>query len=389
MKSRTITGRNPSSGEALEITVADGHIQDISPGCAEDGVWLSPGFIDLQVNGYMGSDINSRVVNPEVVISLTRKMLATGVTTFLPTIITSSEENIEASLRAIVEARRMSPMVAHAVPFVHVEGPHISSADGARGAHAKEHVRPPSLAEFERWQAASNNLVGMVTISPHGQDALEYIATLSKRGVRVAIGHTDASPAQIHAAAQAGATLSTHLGNGLRSPLPRHPNLLWAQLAEDRLTATFIADGHHLPADTLEVMLRAKGICRSVLVSDAVALGGMPAGIYDAAVGGQVEVTSDGRITATGGKDYLAGAYSPLMDGISRVARMEKFSLGEAVQMATENPGRFVGRRGTLHIGADADLVQFRWDEEAATLKIQTVQVKGEIWQRGISDTET
>jgi N-acetylglucosamine-6-phosphate deacetylase len=195
--------------------------------------------------------------------------------------------------------------------------------------------------------------------------------------VVVAVGHSHATPAQIHAAADAGAVLSTHLGNGLASPIPRHPNLLWAQLADDRLAATFIADGHHLPTDTLKSMVRAKGIDRSILISDAVALGGMPVGIYQADVGGAVEVTRDGRVIgATGG--FLAGAYAPLTDGIAHAAAIDGIALGGAIQMATENPGRFTGRRGTLHIGAEADLVLFDWNASVSALEIQTVLVQGE-----------
>lgn len=281
MKFKSITGRDPWSGKPLKITIEDGQIQAIAPGSADESAWLSPGFIDLQANGYFGYDLNSGTFDPDVVISLTRKMISTGVTTYLPTIVTSSEERITASLCSIAEARRIDPIVAHVLPYAHVEGPFISPEDGPRGAHPREHVRPASLAEFDRWQAASNNLVGMVTLSPHREDALKFISVLAGKGILMAIGHSDATPAHIHAAADAGAMLSTHLGNGLGSPLSRHPNLLWAQLAEDRLTACFIADGHHLPIDTLKAMLRAKGIDRSVLVSDVIALGGMPVGIHD------------------------------------------------------------------------------------------------------------
>ncbi len=378
MRSKTITGRDPSTGEPLEITIEDGRIRKISRAAAADSAWLSPGFIDLQINGYLGSDLNSGTVDPGVVIELTRKMISTGVTTYLPTIITASEEKISDALRAISEARRINPIVAHAVPFVHVEGPYISPEDGPRGAHAREHVRPPNLAEFDRWQSASNDVVGMVTISPHREDALEYISVLANKGVLLSIGHSDATPAQIHAAAYAGATLSTHLGNGLGSPIPRHPNLLWAQLADDRLAAGFIADGHHLPADTLKVMLRAKGIDRSFLVSDAVALGGMRVGIYETPIGGTVEVTADGRVMSASGGRFLAGAYLPLKDGVAHVAGMDGFSLKDAVQMATENPGRFVGNQGRLRIGADADLVRFHWEPGSTKLQIQTVLLQGE-----------
>jgi N-acetylglucosamine-6-phosphate deacetylase len=377
MTSRSITGRDPSTGNVLEVILEDGRIRAIIPSPVEEAPWLSPGFIDLQVNGYLGSDVNSDEVDPDVILTLTDKMLALGVTTFLPTIITASEEKIIRALRAIADARRAYPLVAHAVPFVHVEGPFISPNDGPRGAHALEHVRPANLAEFQRWQAACGNLVGMVTVSPHDDSALELISALANKGVVVAIGHSDATPAQIHAAADAGATLSTHLGNGLGSPLPRHPNLLWAQLAEDRLAATFIADGHHLPTDTLKSMLRAKGIGRSILVSDVVSLGGMPVGVYQTDVGGAVEVTADGRVISASGGGFLAGAYRPLTDGIAHAASLDDVSLGGAIQMATENPGHFVGRNGTLHIGAHADLVLFEWNTAANALEIQTVLVAG------------
>jgi N-acetylglucosamine-6-phosphate deacetylase len=380
MKSRSITGRDPSTGNVLEVIIENGHIRAIIPSPVEEAPWLAPGFIDLQVNGYLGSDVNSDDLDPDVILALTHKMLALGVTTFLPTIITASEQKIIRALRAIAEARRAYPLVAHAVPFVHVEGPFISPNDGPRGAHPLENVRPADLAEFQRWQAACGNLVGMVTVSPHDDKALEWISALAYKGIVVAIGHSHATPAQIHAAADAGATLSTHLGNGLGSPLPRHPNLLWAQMAEDRLAATFIADGHHLPTDTLKSMLRAKGISRSILVSDVVSLGGMPMGVYQADVGGAVEVTADGRVISASGGSFLAGAYCPLTDGIAHAASLDGVSLGGAIQMATENPGHFVGRNSTLHIGGDADLVLFEWSPHrpaANALEIQTVLVAG------------
>jgi N-acetylglucosamine-6-phosphate deacetylase len=371
---QSIHGRDPVSGRLVEVLVENGLIRSIAPGRAEEDVWLAPGFIDLQVNGYAGFDLNGESIKPELVEALMYRLFADGVTTFLPTIVTASEDRIVAALRAITEARSRSPLVSHAIPFVHVEGPHISPADGPRGAHPREHVRPPDIAEFERWQSASGGLVGMVTLSPHWDPALPYIAHLANRGCVAAIGHTDCEPSRIHEAADAGAVLSTHLGNGVAGELPRHPNLLWAQLADDRLAASFIADGHHLPADTLKAALCAKGTERSILVSDAVALGGMPPGEYETSVGGKVESSAEGRISIVGTRT-LAGAALPLKAGIATVARLPGFSLRDAILMATENPGRFTGGRGVLRAGADADLVQFRWNGEG--IEIVNVFVRG------------
>jgi N-acetylglucosamine-6-phosphate deacetylase len=260
-----------------------------------------------------------------------------------------------------------------------VEGPHIAPEDGPRGAHPLAYVRPPNLAEFTRWQSASGNLVGMVTLSPHYSNACEYIHALSQQGIFVSLGHSGATQDQIHAAASAGARLSTHLGNGVASPLPRHPNLIWAQLAEDRMSATMIADGHHLPVDTLQVMLRAKTVQRAILISDLVMLAGMPPGEYETPVGGKVELHADGTLNMAGTR-FLAGATATLKDAIAYVAGNTGFSLGDAITMTTENPGRFVGGRGALRVGAPADLIRFRMKEGASSLTIEDVIVQGKGW---------
>ncbi|MGC2162503.1 MAG: amidohydrolase family protein, partial [Silvibacterium sp.] len=364
MSVQVFTGRNPEDGMPIQLTVADGLVQSIETGQRgdegqhDDEAWLSAGLIDLQVNGFGGEDLNADSVDPNTVVRLTRKIVAAGVTTYLPTIITASEEKIVKALRAIAEARRGDGLVAQTVHSVHVEGPHISPEDGARGAHPREYARPPSLAEFDRWQNACGGMVGMVTMSPHYENSAAYVAGLVSRGVHVAIGHTAADSQQIRAAVDAGARLSTHLGNGIAGELPRHPNPLWTQMADDRLTATLIADGHHLPADTFKVMVRAKGLHRSILVSDAVALAGMPAGTYDAPVGGRVELHEGGRLNVAG-TNVLAGAALALKDAIPRAMSMGGLSLADALRMATENPGRFAGGGGLLRVGEPANLIRF------------------------------
>jgi N-acetylglucosamine-6-phosphate deacetylase len=376
MKSHSITGRDALTGQPLRIAIEDDRIQEIGPGPASETAWLSPGFVDLQVNGYYGCDLNGETVDADTVIALVMRLAATGVTTFLPTIISASEERIVRALCAVAKARKASALAAHVIPFVHVEGPFLSPENGACGAHPRDQIRPPNLAEFERWQSASGGLAGMVTLSPHWENAPEFIATLAGKGTLVSIGHTHASPEQIHAAAAAGAKLSTHLGNGIASTLPRHPNPIWSQLADDRLTATFIPDGHHLPADTLKVMLRAKTIARSILISDAAALGGMAPGMYQAPIGGRVELRADGRLSMAGTQS-LAGAALPLKDGIGNCVSSGICTLADAVRMTTENPGRLAGNRGVLRPGATADLVRFTLHPEENRMKIHSVLIEG------------
>ena len=217
----------------------------------------------------------------------------------------------------------------------------------------------------------------MVTLSPHYAEAPAYIAALTARGVHVAIGHTDAAPHEITAAVDAGAVLSTHLGNGAHGTLPRHPNLLWTQLAEDRLAASFIADGHHLPAETLTAMVRAKGLERCLLVSDAVALAGLPPGRYRTPVGGEVELTAGGP--ARRGRHALPGRGGALARrrGGGRGAPGPDHA-GRRRPHGHAQPGRFAGgRRGTLRLGAPADLVRFRWQPGDETLHVEAVLAAG------------
>src|SRR5262249_51041292 len=142
----------------------------------------------------------------------------------------------------------------------HVEGPHISPDDGPRGAHPRRWVRPPDVDEFHRWQEAARGHIRLVTVAPEWPEAPRYIEALVGEGIVISLGHTNANGAQIAAAASAGATMSTHLGNGAHAILQRHPNYIWEQLAEDRLMASFIVDGIHLPKSFVKVALRAKSV---------------------------------------------------------------------------------------------------------------------------------
>jgi len=315
--------------------------------CA-DGTWLSPGFFDLQVNGFAGADYNSPRTSLEAIAKSLRVMFSTGVTRCLPTVITGSPENMLGALRNLANAKNNSAEGRAIVGF-HVEGPHISADDGPRGAHPRQWVRPPNLDEYRSWQEATSGYVKLVTISPEWPGAAQYIETLVGDGVVVSIGHTAATAMQIGDCVRAGATLSTHLGNGAHASLPRHPNYIWEQLAQDRLCASFIVDGLHLPESFLRVALRAKTLERSILVTDAVAPAMCEPGDY---MLGEVEVElkPDQRVVLRGGT-RLAGSSLRMDHAISNVMRIAGVSLDDAVAMATVNPSRLLGMEpeGSIH----------------------------------------
>ena len=177
----------------------------------------------------------------------------------------------------------------------------------------------------------------------------------------MAIGHTSANSEQIQAAVDAGASMSTHLGNGAHGSIRRHPNYLWDQIAEDRLACSLIADGHHLPPAVVKTIVRAKTVERCVLVSDITGMGGMPPGVYESTAGlGSVEVLEDGRLVVPGQRQLLAGAALPIGVGIVKVMEFANMSLESAVNMASLGPARIIQYRlPKLEVGAKADLVFF------------------------------
>ena len=376
--SQRILGRDPSTGSGIVVTTEGELIKAIEFGEHGEKQWLSAGFVDLQVNGYAGHDLNGLTLDVATVRSLCQAMLKVGVTTFLPTLITAPEVRLIAALRTIREACAQHTEVAAMVAGIHVEGPHIAPEDGPRGAHPAADVRPPSFGEFDRWQQAAGGLIKLVTVSPHWSEAPAYIRHLVKAGVTVSLGHTSADAGQITSAVDAGATLSTHLGNGSHAMMNRRHNHLWPQLAEDRLAAMFIADGHHLTSAQLKAMLRAKGPGRALVVSDTVALGGLPAGKYQTPIGGKVELKADGFLAIDDGTgNYLAGAALPLTAAIPVLVNQVGLTFGEAVTLMTSAPGRIVGGRGVLAVGQPADLVSFRWEPELSGLEIAGVWLRG------------
>lgn len=358
----SITGRHYATGQAICIMVQDGIIIAIEEADAADcHSILAPGLVDLQLNGYAGIDVNTSPLQPELIGSLTRKLWSEGVTAWYPTIITNSDEAIAQSVRAIAEACRTDTAAAEGVAGIHLEGPFISPQDGPRGAHDIAYVKPPNWDLFQRWQEAAEGRIRLVTISPEWPNAASFIASCTKEGVTVSIGHTAASPEQIQAAVSAGARMSTHFGNGAHLQLPRHPNYLWAQLAEDHLWTSVIADGFHLPDSVLKVVLRVKGK-QALLVSDAVFLSGMPAGRYETHIGGEVELTPEGRLELARQPELLAGSAQMLLWGVSHLTAAGLCGFADAWEMASIRPSELMGlaTKSGLTLGAPADVVLLR-----------------------------
>ena len=296
---------------------------------------ISSGLVDLQVNGFAGVDFNTETITADALDQALEAMLATGVTTCLPTLITAYPDQLEARFRALdaaVSGSRLGPMMC---PGYHLEGPFLNPGAGYAGCHPPGAMTAADPALIARMQSLITRPILMVTLAPELPGALELIKTLSQGGVIVALGHTAAGFAEIAAAADAGALLSTHLGNGMPQSAHKLENPIFAQLAEDRLQATFIADGIHLHPGALKVLLRAKGFDRAILTTDAVAGAVAAPGPYRFA-GMDILRTPEGAIRLPSGA--LAGSALCLDQAVRNIVGWGIATPEQALTMASDHP---------------------------------------------------
>ena len=330
--------------------------------CGFSGVRISSwflGFIDIQVNGFAGIDFNHPEFVGDDLVPVCEALLRTGVTRFCPTLITGSQERLKKGIGQILEAYEKHTLIKSMVLGIHLEGPYIAPEDGPRGVHSREYVSDPNWDEFFNLWRLSKGLVRIVTLAPERPGALDFIRRASEAGLVVGIGHCSPEADDIDAAVEAGAVLSTHLGNAAHQVLPRHNNYVQKQISHDGLMASIICDGKHLPHYFVKNLIRAKGKSRIILVTDAMAGAGAPEGRYT--LGDlEVEVGRD-RVSRLPGTPYLAGSSLTMDEAVGNCARFAGIRLVSAIAMATANPASlFDGFSGKLEPGERADLVLLR-----------------------------
>ena len=304
---------------------------------------MKNGFVDVQNNGWMGTDFAQPGLTVERVVQITRELVERGTVAYCPTLITSAPEVYRENLGVIARAMK-DPRVGRHILGVHLEGPFISPLPGAVGAHPRKYVQDPSIETFEKLQQYAEGNVRILTVAPERPGCVELIRHVAGAGVVVSMGHHLAGDEDLERAVQAGARLCTHLGNGIPNEIHRHNNPLWWQLACDDVSGMFITDGHHLPADLIKVALRAKTVDRFIVTSDASPLAGMPPGRYT--VFGDLPVVIDptGLIYSEKSKS-LAGSHSTILECMNRLASLKLLSEGELGTVGFDNPLRLLGRK--------------------------------------------
>jgi N-acetylglucosamine-6-phosphate deacetylase len=376
----TLIGHIPTLDGTYEITIRNKTIASLTPSDQQTDLCIGPTLFDIQVNGYGGR--TCRIASPDkqdALAYITQLLRENGVGWWLPTITTASAAALEAAFKGCAQALDEDADTAASIPGLHLEGPYISPVEGPRGAHPLEHVRPPDWEEFCRLQELSGGRIRLVTIAPEADGAVAFTKRCVQSGVAVAMGHTNLDRDALQRAVDAGATLSTHLGNGAHDQVQRHNNYLWYQLAERRAFASFISDGQHLPQECLYAMIHAKGLERSVLISDAVLLGGMKPGVYQ--MGDRsIEMLPSGRIVIPGTPN-LAGSASNLRECVEIAQDWAHLTHAQAWALASLNPARLLGleNRLSLQVGGEASLTVYRQttDTNGTHLAIAATWVAG------------
>jgi len=376
-----IRGKIPETESLMDIIVENGKVIQVSPyqkatRCDFGGtdLYACSGFFDPQVNGFAGVDFNSSRLTPEGLHQAALSLASTGVTRFLPTLITSSHERMVCQLKILAEALRKDPLLQNMCLGIHLEGPYISPEEGPRGVHLREFVRLPRWEELERFQEACEGRIKCVTIAPEVKGAIPFIEKAVTHGIVIGIGHTHATEEDLEQAVQAGARLSCHLGNAPSVLLPRYLSLIEKQLAMDQLMASIIVDGIHLPESVVKNYVRTKGIDRIILTTDSMAGAGAPSGRYT--LGDQeVEVGSD-RAARSVSTSRLAGSTLTMDRALTNVIRFAGIDLASAIRMAAKNEQRlFPEVRGEIISGESADLVLFEYQR---ILAIRSTWIEGE-----------
>jgi N-acetylglucosamine-6-phosphate deacetylase len=299
-------------------------------------------WIDLQINGYAGVDFNAPGLSVDQVIAVTERLERDGTAGYLPTFVTGDPEMVLANMRVLVEARVKNALCERNILGVHLEGPFISAEPGAVGTHPVEWVRPPSRELFDRYMDASGGLVKLVTVAAEVPGMPEFVKCLSDAGVAVSLGHQmAATPEEVEPCIAAGAKSYTHLGNGIPNLIPRHNNVLFTALADDRVSVMFIPDGHHLPDTMLKVFTRAAAMKRLVAVSDAQYPAGMPPGDYDVC-GAKARLEPSGLLWNPA-RNCLVGATTPMGAMMDLLQKRIGLTLDECRMIGRDNPLALIG----------------------------------------------
>ncbi len=313
---------------------------------------LAPAFFDVHIHGAKGHDVME--ASPEALAAMGSFLAERGTGSFLATTVTAPLDATLRSLSGLAKLLARPPVEGQARPIgIHLEGPFLSHT--RRGAQPAEHLLKPDIATFDRLFEAAEGCIRLMTLAPELPGAVELTAHATARGVKVSLGHSDATAAETRAAIAAGAVSATHTFNAMRPLAAREPGILGTVLTCDELYAELICDGIHVAPEMVKLWWRAKGLEKAILVTDAMSATGMPDGEYQ--LGNFAVQVASGRAMARG---VLAGRVLTLDRALSNFMEFTGASLEQALRLATANPAAMTGlgdQAGSVAVGIPASLV--------------------------------
>ena len=318
------------------------------------GATLAPAFFDVHMHGAAGHDVME--ATPEALLAVGGFLASRGTGSYLATTVTASKDATLRALAGLAKLVAKAPDEARhkAWPIgIHLEGPFLSHAK--KGVQPAEHLLTPDIATFDRFFDASEGHIKLMTMAPELPGAVELVAHASARGVRVSLGHSDATSAETRAAIAAGAASATHTFNAMRPLDHREPGILGTVLTTDSLYAELICDGIHTAPELVKLWWRAKGPERAILVTDAMSAAGMPDGEYH--LGGFAVQVANGKAMARG---VLAGSVLTLDRALTNFLEFTGADLEQGLRLLSTNPATMTGfqdRAGSLAVGQKANLV--------------------------------
>jgi len=380
---QTLEGLHFATGKPIQVKIENGKIAEIKPikelKDENSKTYIAPGFIDNQVNGFAGVSFafGESDLTREGIEKATRELWKKGVTTYLPTLTTNSQDVLVKNFTLLAKAVDDEKLLG-SIPGFHLEGPYINPEDGYRGAHPKQFVRLPDWNEFLEMYNASEENILQVTIAPEIEGAQDFIKKCREKGIVVAVGHHNANKQQLDLAVENGTQIATQLGNGCANMINRHYNPLWPQLSNDNLMISIICDGFHLLPEEIRVFYKTKGVDKTIITSDVTSYAAQEPGQYKTQTGETIELTKEGKLFYPA-QNVLYGSASPITNGVGHIMKVTGCSLADAIQMASTNPAKLYSfnDRGTLETGKRADLILITLDD--FKVSIQKTFVKGEL----------
>jgi N-acetylglucosamine-6-phosphate deacetylase len=352
-----ICARHFATGQPVRLRWRDGVITESSAADVPEDLWVAPGLVDMQVNGYGGVDFQQDGLTAGDLLKAARGLRAAGCTRFLLTLITDEWGKLTARLRHLRNVRAQSPELTAAIAGWHIEGPFLSSEPGFHGAHDPALMLNPTVKHVRELRQITGDDPLLLTMAPEREGVIELIPAITSLGIKVSLGHTNASAQLLQAAVVGGATMFTHLGNGCPRELDRHDNILWRVFETPGLTAGLIPDRIHVSGPLFRLIHNAIG-ASIYYTTDAMAAAGAGPGLYSI---GRLEVeVGEDEVVRQPGKTNFAGSALRPVDGVFRAAEMLNCPWQETWKRSSVVPAKLMGLKCGLEIGDAANFCVVR-----------------------------